>query len=103
MFLEPFIPTTCWIAPDTPSEKYSFGDTTWPELPTCLYGGNHPISTTGLEDATSAPIASAKDCIVGRLSSLSIPLPIETISSAAVKSTPLEDSWNSGSLCDFIS
>ena len=20
MFLEPFIPTTCWIAPDTPSE-----------------------------------------------------------------------------------
>jgi hypothetical protein len=50
------------------------------------------MSTTGLEDATSAPIASARDCIVGRLSSLSIPLPIEIISSAAVKSTPLEDS-----------
>ena len=50
------------------------------------------MSTTGLEDATSAPIASASDSIEGRLSSLSIPLPTETINSAAVKSTPVDDS-----------
>jgi electron transfer flavoprotein alpha subunit len=63
-----------------------------PELPICLYDGSQPISTTGLEDAISAPITSAKDSTIGMLSSLSIPLPTDTINSAVVKSTPEEDS-----------
>ena len=47
---DPFIPTKCCIAPDIPSAKYNFGDTTCPELPICLEWSSQPASTTGLEE-----------------------------------------------------
>ena len=86
------MPTTCCIAPDTPNEKYNFGLTVLPELPTCLALGSHPESTTGLLAETSAPKSCAKSKAMDLFSSFSMPLPTETINSALSKSTSDEDS-----------
>ena len=75
-----FIPTTCWIAPDIPNARYSFGETEAPELPTWRYDSNQPASTTGLLADTSAPRVSARSKPICKFSFFSIPLPIETIS-----------------------
>ena len=52
------MPTTCCIAPDIPSAKYNFGETTWPELPICNEWSSHPESTTGLDEASRPPVSS---------------------------------------------
>src|SRR2546426_6827296 len=35
MFSEPCIPTLCWIAPEMPAARYSFGATVLPVWPIC--------------------------------------------------------------------
>ena len=90
--LEPFIPTTCCIAPETPMEKYNFGETLFPELPTCLNDSNHPESTTGLLAETSAYNKSANSNAKEIFSSFSMPLPTDTNTSADSKSISPADS-----------
>ena len=59
------MPTRCWIAPEMPSARYSFGATVWPELPTWRSIGSQPASQIGRDAASSAPSASASCCASG--------------------------------------
>ena len=98
MQLDPFMPTTCWIAPDIPRAKYNLGETTCPELPIWSEWLSHPESTTGLDEASCAPINSDSSFAIGIFSSLPIPRPIETIKSADDRSISPSESLNFGSL-----
>src|SRR5208337_3239902 len=56
---EPFMPTTCWMAPLIPNARYNFGATVCPELPICRSIGSQPSSQIGRDAAISAPSALA--------------------------------------------
>ncbi len=66
---------------------YSFGFTVFPDEPTCLSLGSHPLSTTGREQPTSPFSAPASSTITPMFFSSLIPLPTETTISASEMST----------------
>src|SRR6202047_4718370 len=81
------MPTICWIAPEIPSARYSFGATVCPDDPICRSMGNHPLSQIGRDAASSPPSASA-NCFASSIFFCSLmPRPTDTIISACVKST----------------
>src|ERR1700681_4574468 len=53
MFSEACIPTLCWIAPEMPAARYSFGVTVLPVWPIWPAYGNQPASTTARVAATA--------------------------------------------------
>src|SRR5205807_4730470 len=53
MFSDPCIPTLCWIAPEIPAARYSFGATVLPVWPICAAYGYQPASTTARVAATA--------------------------------------------------
>src|SRR5207342_1042593 len=59
MFSEFCMPTLCWIAPEIPSARYSFGATVLPVCPICAAYGYQPASTTARVAATAPPSAPA--------------------------------------------
>jgi hypothetical protein len=62
MFSEDCIPTLCWIAPEMPAARYSFGETVLPVWPICAAYGYQPASTTARVAATAVlpPNAAAR-------------------------------------------
>ena len=55
MFSELCMPTLCWIAPEIPAARYSFGATVLPVWPICVEYGYQPASTTARVAATAPP------------------------------------------------
>ena len=53
------MPTLCWIAPEMPAARYSFGATVLPVWPIWPAYGNQPASTTARVAATAPPSAAA--------------------------------------------
>src|SRR3954463_15748491 len=60
MFSEACMPTLCWIAPEMPAARYSFGATVLPVWPICAAYGYQPASTTARVAATAPPSAPAR-------------------------------------------
>src|SRR6266481_4158213 len=87
MVREPFIPTTCWIAPLIPRARYNLGATVWPELPIWRSMGSQPSSQMGRDAAISPPSAFASASACGIFSGALMPRPMATMSGACVKST----------------
>jgi len=54
------MPTLCWIAPEMPAARYSFGETVLPVWPICAAYGYQPASTTARVAPTAPPSAFAK-------------------------------------------
>ena len=81
------MPTRCWMAPEIPSARYSFGATVCPELPTCRSIGSQPESQIGREAASSAPSASASVWATAMFACSLMPRPTLTIRSAFDRST----------------
>src|SRR3984885_15656664 len=54
MFSEDCIPTLCWMAPEIPAARYSFGETVLPVWPIWAAYGYQPASTTARVAATAA-------------------------------------------------
>src|SRR5437764_12938575 len=52
MFSLDCMPTLCWIAPEMPAARYSFGATVLPVWPICAAYGYQPASTTARVAAT---------------------------------------------------
>src|SRR5207237_777158 len=55
MFSLACMPTLCWIAPEIPAARYSFGATVLPVWPICAASGYQPASTTARVAAPVAP------------------------------------------------
>ena len=87
------MPSRCSGAPEMPNDRYAFGLTFSPDLPTCRDFGSQPASITGRDADSGTPRASANSCTVSRSSFEPMPRPTETSIGAAVMSTsPLSGS-----------
>src|SRR5207344_10143 len=77
MFSELCIPTLCWIAPEMPAARYSFGATVLPVCPICAAYGYQPASTTARVAATAElpPNAAASASASSNPSALPRPRP----------------------------
>src|SRR6185437_12581094 len=89
MFSELCMPTLCWIAPEMPAARYSFGATVLPVWPICAAYGYQPASTTARVAATAAlpPKALARSSQSSKPSALPRPRPPATRMSAPSMST----------------
>src|SRR5436305_5704534 len=89
MFSEDCIPTLCWIAPEIPAARYSFGATVLPVCPICAAYGYQPASTTARVAATAEfpPNAAASSSASLKFSALPSPRPPATRMSAPSMST----------------
>ena len=83
----PFSPARCWNEPLMPSAMYTFGFTVLPDEPTWRDFSSHLASTTGREQLTAAPSASASSCAMATLSCSWMPRPMETSTACLVMST----------------
>src|SRR5215212_6407138 len=83
MFSEFCIPTLCWIAPEMPAARYSFGATVLPVCPICAAYGYQPASTTARVAATAPPSAPASSSSASKPSLLPSPRPPATSASAS--------------------
>src|SRR6185436_12707212 len=83
MFSELCMPTLCWIAPEIPAARYSFGATVLPVWPICAAYGYQPASTTARVAATAPPSASASDSQSSKPSAFPSPRPPATRTSAS--------------------
>src|SRR6266540_1293849 len=77
------IPTLCWIAPETPTAMYSFGETVLPVCPTWAAYGYQPASTTARVAATAPPSACASSSTTLKFSGAPSPRPPATITCAS--------------------
>src|ERR1019366_5719912 len=77
MFSEACIPTLCWIAPEIPAARYSFGATVLSVCPICAAYGSHPASATARVAATALlpPKALARSSANWKPSALPSPRP----------------------------
>src|SRR6185437_10894014 len=83
MFSELCMPTLCWIAPEIPAARYSFGATVLPVWPICAAYGYQPASTTARVAATAPPSASARSSHSLKPSAFPRPRPPPTSRSAS--------------------
>ena len=74
----PFSPARCWNEPLIPQAMYTLGRTVLPDEPTCRDLSIHLASTTGREQLTAAPMASAKSSAMAMFSCSPMPRPTET-------------------------
>src|SRR6201996_3042710 len=84
--LEVCMPARCWIAPEIPTARYSWGETVLPVCPTWKECGYQPASVTARDAPTAAPRASASFSTILKPSSDPVPRPPETTICASVRS-----------------
>ena len=72
MFSEDCIPTLCWIAPEIPAARYSFGATVLPVWPIWAAYGYQPASTTARVAATALLPPNAGGELLGELEALGL-------------------------------
>ena len=72
MFSEDCMPTLCWIAPEMPAARYSFGATVLPVWPICAAYGYQPASTTARVAATAVLPPNALASVLGQLEALGL-------------------------------
>src|SRR3954447_18065090 len=83
MFSELCMPTLCWMAPEMPTARYSFGATVLPVWPICAAYGYQPASTTARVAATAPPSELARSSASEKFSALPSPRPPPTRMSAS--------------------
>src|SRR3954469_21777716 len=88
MFSELCMPTLCWMAPEMPAARYSFGATVLPVWPICAAYGYQPASTTARVAATAPPRAFARSSASEKFSALPSPRPPPTRMSGSSMFTP---------------
>src|SRR3954452_19870097 len=89
MFSADCMPTLCWMAPEMPAARESFGATVLPVWPICAAYGYQPASTTARVAATALlpPKALASASTSSKPSALPRPRPPATRTSAPSMST----------------
>src|SRR5438128_254640 len=91
--LEVRIPARCWMAPEIPNPRYSFGEMVRPVCPIWKRWGRQPASTAARETPTAAPSTLARDSRMTKFSGPLSPRPPDTtISASASSGRPVEDS-----------
>src|ERR1035438_1595927 len=83
----PLSPARCWNDPLMPQAMYTLGFTVCPDEPTCRDFASHFASTTGREQLTAAPMASASSWAIATLSFSWMPRPIDTRTGCLLIST----------------